>query len=155
MEITKKDRIATSRLRILSLIVFSYYSLCNAVQWVEYTIIPDIFVEYYQVSYMAVSWTTMTYSFTMLFLMISGYNFYEKKTNMKKYFIRVKFNPFSDSRNANIRIHKFTNSHSNWIRSKQSYPESGRFLTENFPVGVPDFFRSGSAQVPIFKRPEN
>ena len=46
-------------------------------QWIEYSILPDIFTEYYQVSYSAISWTTMLFSLTMVVFLLRVQN-YEK-----------------------------------------------------------------------------
>ncbi|XP_032818939.1 choline/ethanolamine transporter flvcr2a-like [Petromyzon marinus] len=47
--------------RWLVLFVFSTYSLANAFQWIEYSIVSNIFARYYDVSLMAVDWLSMVY----------------------------------------------------------------------------------------------
>ncbi|XP_069787427.1 heme transporter FLVCR1 [Narcine bancroftii] len=47
--------------RFLILTVFSLYSMVNAFQWIQYSIIANIFSAFYQVSYEQVDWLSMVY----------------------------------------------------------------------------------------------
>ncbi|XP_074844716.1 choline/ethanolamine transporter FLVCR1 [Carettochelys insculpta] len=50
-----------SRLRLVVLAVFSLYSLSNAFQWIQYSILSSVFVRFYRVSYPRVDWLSMVY----------------------------------------------------------------------------------------------
>ncbi|XP_042895003.1 choline/ethanolamine transporter flvcr2a isoform X2 [Parasteatoda tepidariorum] len=61
-EVSKME--ATTRLyrsRFLMLALFVCYSMSNAFQWIQYSIISNILTEYYGVSELAISWTSMIY----------------------------------------------------------------------------------------------
>lgn len=47
--------------RFLILIVFSLYSMVNAFQWIQYSIISNIFSTFYQVSYEQIDWLSVVY----------------------------------------------------------------------------------------------
>ncbi|XP_031342708.1 uncharacterized MFS-type transporter C09D4.1 isoform X2 [Photinus pyralis] len=49
------------KIRWLILAIFVLYSASNAMQWVQYSIIADVIVKYYGVSYTFVDWTSMIY----------------------------------------------------------------------------------------------
>ena len=62
--------IGSTKRRILILFIFVFFSLVNAIQWIEYSTLPDIFTEYYDVSYATISWTTLSYGVSMVFLLL-------------------------------------------------------------------------------------
>ncbi len=47
--------------RFAVLAVFSLYSLVNAFQWIQYSIITNIFMDYYNVSSIAIDWLSVVY----------------------------------------------------------------------------------------------
>lgn len=47
--------------RFAVLAVFSLYSLVNAFQWIQYSIITNIFMEYYEVSSTTIDWLSVVY----------------------------------------------------------------------------------------------
>ncbi|XP_048392657.1 feline leukemia virus subgroup C receptor-related protein 1 isoform X1 [Stegostoma tigrinum] len=47
--------------RFVILIVFSLYSMVNAFQWIQYSIIANIFCYFYQVSYEQIDWLSVVY----------------------------------------------------------------------------------------------
>ncbi|XP_051722878.1 feline leukemia virus subgroup C receptor-related protein 2 isoform X1 [Ctenopharyngodon idella] len=54
------------RRRWLILLLFSSYSLCNAFQWIQYGIINNIFMKFYNVSSFAIDWLSMVYMLTYI-----------------------------------------------------------------------------------------
>lgn len=50
-----------SRRRFAVLAVFSLYSLVNAYQWIQYSIIANVFTQYYGVTYDKVDWLSIVY----------------------------------------------------------------------------------------------
>ncbi|XP_056333711.1 feline leukemia virus subgroup C receptor-related protein 2 [Danio aesculapii] len=54
------------RRRWVILLLFSSYSLCNAFQWIQYSIINNIIMKFYQVSSFAVDWLSMVYMLTYI-----------------------------------------------------------------------------------------
>ncbi|XP_062980109.1 heme transporter FLVCR1 [Elgaria multicarinata webbii] len=50
-----------SKRRLLVLTVFSLYSLVNAFQWIQYSILTSIFTKYYSVSNYEINWLSMAY----------------------------------------------------------------------------------------------
>ncbi|XP_076834136.1 choline/ethanolamine transporter flvcr2a isoform X4 [Brachyhypopomus gauderio] len=59
-----KTRVYKRRWVIVSL--FGSYSLCNAFQWIQYGIINNIFMEFYNVSSFAIDWMSMIYMLTYI-----------------------------------------------------------------------------------------
>ncbi|KAG9481693.1 hypothetical protein GDO78_010761 [Eleutherodactylus coqui] len=47
--------------RWFMVLLFSSYSLCNAFQWLQYGIISNIFMYYYNVDHIAIDWLSMSY----------------------------------------------------------------------------------------------
>lgn len=47
-------------------LLFSSYSLCNAFQWIQYGIISNIFMHFYDVSAFTVDWMSMVYMLTYI-----------------------------------------------------------------------------------------
>uniref|UniRef100_A0A9J8CFU7 FLVCR choline and putative heme transporter 2 n=1 Tax=Cyprinus carpio carpio TaxID=630221 RepID=A0A9J8CFU7_CYPCA len=54
------------RRRWLIVLLFSSYSLCNAFQWIQYGIINNIFMKFYNVSSFAIDWLSMIYMLTYI-----------------------------------------------------------------------------------------
>lgn len=50
-----------SRRRLAVLAVFSCYSLVNAFQWIQYSILSNVFVHFYSVSFTEIDWLSMVY----------------------------------------------------------------------------------------------
>uniref|UniRef100_A0A672PPE8 Choline/ethanolamine transporter FLVCR1 n=1 Tax=Sinocyclocheilus grahami TaxID=75366 RepID=A0A672PPE8_SINGR len=55
----KETRLYWRRFAVLA--VFSLYSLVNAFQWIQYSIITNIFMDYYNVSSIAIDWLSVVY----------------------------------------------------------------------------------------------
>ena len=51
-------------------LLFSAYSLCNAFQWIQYSIINNIFMKFYNVNSFAVDWLSMIYMLTYIPLIL-------------------------------------------------------------------------------------
>ena len=47
-------------------LLFSSYSLCNSYQWIQYGIISNIFMRYYDVSTFTIDWMSMIYMLTYI-----------------------------------------------------------------------------------------
>lgn len=60
------------RTRWLMLGLFVLYSSSNSMQWMQYTIIQDVIVKYYNVPSTLVSWTSMIYMITYVPLIFPG-----------------------------------------------------------------------------------
>ncbi|XP_019065990.2 feline leukemia virus subgroup C receptor-related protein 1 [Fukomys damarensis] len=56
-----RARTALSARRFVVLLVFSLYSLVNAFQWIQYSIISNVFEGFYGVSLLHVDWLSMVY----------------------------------------------------------------------------------------------
>ncbi|XP_004578710.2 heme transporter FLVCR1 isoform X1 [Ochotona princeps] len=54
-------RTALSSRRFVVLLIFSLYSLVNAFQWIQYSIISNVFKNFYQVSLLHIDWLSMVY----------------------------------------------------------------------------------------------
>ncbi|XP_051579188.1 feline leukemia virus subgroup C receptor-related protein 2-like [Myxocyprinus asiaticus] len=54
------------RRRWLIVFLFSSYSLCNAFQWIQYGIINNIFMKFYNVTSFAIDWLSMIYMLTYI-----------------------------------------------------------------------------------------
>lgn len=64
MDVEKKIELDKSEIKLYPIrwIVMglaSLYAACNAIQWLQYSIITNIIVKYYGVSSVAVDWTSM------------------------------------------------------------------------------------------------
>lgn len=55
-----------SRRRLAVLAVFSCYSLVNAFQWIQYSILSNVFVHFYSVSFTEIDWLSMVYMVAVL-----------------------------------------------------------------------------------------
>uniref|UniRef100_A0A915PSL2 Major facilitator superfamily (MFS) profile domain-containing protein n=1 Tax=Setaria digitata TaxID=48799 RepID=A0A915PSL2_9BILA len=60
------DGIRLYKRRYYILLLFVMLSASNAMQWIEYSVIAHIVVEFYSVSYVAVNWTSMIYMLTYI-----------------------------------------------------------------------------------------
>lgn len=63
---SKKVEYKVSPTRYLMLGIFVFYSASNAFQWIQYSIIQDAVVKYYDVSSITVYWTSMIYMITYI-----------------------------------------------------------------------------------------
>ncbi|XP_063394782.1 uncharacterized MFS-type transporter C09D4.1 isoform X2 [Cydia fagiglandana] len=63
---SKKVEYKVSPTRYLMLGIFVFYSASNAFQWIQYSIIQDAVVKYYEVSSITVYWTSMIYMITYI-----------------------------------------------------------------------------------------
>ncbi|XP_063617071.1 uncharacterized MFS-type transporter C09D4.1 [Cydia splendana] len=63
---SKKVEYKVSPSRYLMLGIFVFYSASNAFQWIQYSIIQDAVVKYYEVSSITVYWTSMIYMITYI-----------------------------------------------------------------------------------------
>ncbi|XP_069675450.1 choline/ethanolamine transporter flvcr2b [Periplaneta americana] len=64
--------------RWLMLLIFVLYSMSNAMQWIQYSIITNIIVKYYDVDSQAVNWTSMIYMITYIPLIFPASWFLDK-----------------------------------------------------------------------------
>ncbi|XP_030627485.1 choline/ethanolamine transporter FLVCR1 [Chanos chanos] len=65
--------------RFAVLLVFSLYSLVNAFQWIQYSIISNIFTEYYNVATVAIDWLSIVYMVTYVPLIFPATWLLDKK----------------------------------------------------------------------------
>jgi MFS transporter, FLVCR family, feline leukemia virus subgroup C receptor-related protein len=75
-EQTEQFKVYKRRWVVLAL--YSLYCTVNAVQWLQYSIIADVVVEYYQVSYTAVNWTSIIYMLAYVVTILPGTWFFNK-----------------------------------------------------------------------------
>lgn len=64
-----KDNTTTTHVykrRWVMVLLFSSYSLCNAFQWIQYGIINNIFMKFYNVDSFAIDWMSMIYMLTYI-----------------------------------------------------------------------------------------
>ncbi|KAL3998305.1 Major Facilitator Superfamily protein [Acanthocheilonema viteae] len=66
----KPEQIHLYKRRYYILLLFSILSASNAMQWIEYSVIAHIIVEFYSVSYVAVNWTSMIYMLTYIIFVL-------------------------------------------------------------------------------------
>lgn len=57
----RSPRTALSPRRFVVLLIFSLYSLVNAFQWIQYSIISNVFEGFYDVSALHINWLSMVY----------------------------------------------------------------------------------------------
>ncbi|XP_057588618.1 feline leukemia virus subgroup C receptor-related protein 2-like [Hippopotamus amphibius kiboko] len=65
-----RAQIKVSRRRWAVVLVFSCYSLCNAIQWIQYAAINNIFMSFYGVSAFTIDWLSMCYMLTYIPLLL-------------------------------------------------------------------------------------
>ncbi|XP_042538210.1 feline leukemia virus subgroup C receptor-related protein 1 [Dipodomys spectabilis] len=61
VEEARPPRTALSARRFAVLLIFSSYSLVNAFQWIQYSIISNVFMDFYGVSQLHINWLSMVY----------------------------------------------------------------------------------------------
>jgi hypothetical protein len=135
-EQTEQFRVYKRRWVVLAL--YSLYCTVNAVQWLQYSIIADVVVEYYQVSYTAVNWTSIIYMLAYVVTILPGTWFFNKTVRKST----SKFAPFY-SKNIKFCIGNQAINitgdwrHLHWILDKSSFRSSrpilGDFFGSNFP----------------------
>lgn len=83
LEKTTENRIViqASKRRWMILAIFMYYGCVNAFQWIEYCSITPIVVKYYNVSTLAVDWTSIIYMAMYPFLVIPASYIIDKKVS--------------------------------------------------------------------------
>lgn len=57
----RPSRTALSPRRFLVLLIFSLYSLVNAFQWIQYSSISNVFMDFYHVTPLHIDWLSMVY----------------------------------------------------------------------------------------------
>lgn len=80
--------------RWFMLMIFVLYSASNAFQWIQYSIIANVIMKYYNVSSTAVDWTSMVYMVTYIPLIFPASYLLDKKVSL--FFTR--FPPFFKAR---------------------------------------------------------
>ncbi|KAH9631634.1 hypothetical protein HF086_006626 [Spodoptera exigua] len=75
-------------IRWLVLFVFVFNSASNSMQWIQYTIIQDAIVKYYDVSSIQVYWTSMIYMITYIPLIFPA-SFLLDKTELCSHLFRA------------------------------------------------------------------
>jgi MFS transporter, FLVCR family, feline leukemia virus subgroup C receptor-related protein len=58
------------RRRWVILSIFVLFCICNAVQWIQYSVIVHIFVKYYDVGSNAIDWTSLIYMITFVIFIL-------------------------------------------------------------------------------------
>lgn len=77
--------IKASKKRWVILGIFMYYACVNAFQWIEYCSITPIIVKYYNVSTLAVDWTSIIFMGLYPFLVVpASYIIHKKVSNKNK-----------------------------------------------------------------------
>uniref|UniRef100_A0A158Q7C9 Choline/ethanolamine transporter FLVCR1 n=1 Tax=Elaeophora elaphi TaxID=1147741 RepID=A0A158Q7C9_9BILA len=66
----KSEEIHLYKRRYYILLLFALLSASNSMQWIEYSVIAHIVVEFYSVSYVAVNWTSMIYMLTYILFVL-------------------------------------------------------------------------------------
>ena len=78
-----EDSCRTYKIRWLILFLFVLYSTSNAFQWIQYAIINDIIVKYYDVKPVWVDWTSMIYMIVYIPLIFPATYLLQKKVSFK------------------------------------------------------------------------
>lgn len=69
----KTPEVQVYRRRWLMLLLFVLYSMSNALQWIQYSIIDNVVTKYYNLQGTSwVEWTSMIYMLTYIFLIVPG-----------------------------------------------------------------------------------
>lgn len=68
-----------SKKRWLILVIYILYSAANAFQWMEYSIIGNVVMRFYQVNSTAVDWTSIIYMLIYPIIVVPVSYFIEKK----------------------------------------------------------------------------
>lgn len=69
-EALKSQEIHQYKKRYYILLLFVLLSASNSMQWIEYSVISHIIVQFYSVSYVAVNWTSMIYMLTYIIFVL-------------------------------------------------------------------------------------
>jgi len=64
------------------LALYVAYCLTGAFQWIQYAIIADVIVHYYNVSYLAVNWTSMIFMLAFVIMIFPATWFYNKVVSL-------------------------------------------------------------------------
>ena len=75
----KKTECKLYHRRWFMLFIFVCFSLMNSFQWVQYSIISNIIMDYYNVESLAVDWTSMIYMVAYVVLIIPASHFQDRK----------------------------------------------------------------------------
>lgn len=62
----QRSEVRLYKKRWFILTIFVFYSMSNAMQWIQYSIIANIVQKYYNVESFAVDWTSMIYMVTYI-----------------------------------------------------------------------------------------
>lgn len=73
----KSKEIHLYKRRYYILLLFAMLSASNSMQWIEYSVIAHIVVEFYSVSYVAVNWTSMIYMLTYIIFVLPARSYQE------------------------------------------------------------------------------
>jgi hypothetical protein len=79
------ERCRLYKRRWLILLIFVLYSMSNAMQWIQYSIISNIVTRYYAVDSYAISWTSMVYMITYVPLIFPASWFLDKMVTLRSY----------------------------------------------------------------------
>lgn len=52
------------------LLIFVLFCICNAIQWIQYSVIAHIFKKYYNVELNAIDWTSLIYMITFVIFIL-------------------------------------------------------------------------------------
>lgn len=74
--------VKASKKRWLIIALFGYYACINGFQWIEYCSITPIVVKYYNVSTLAVDWTSIMYMALYPFLVIPASYIVDKQVSI-------------------------------------------------------------------------
>lgn len=69
---TSQCEIKVTKKRYLIMVLFALYSMSNAFQWIQYSIVADKISKYYNVSTIAVNWTSIFYMILYAPLVLPG-----------------------------------------------------------------------------------
>jgi FLVCR family feline leukemia virus subgroup C receptor-related protein len=83
----QSERCRLYKRRWLILLIFVLYSMSNAMQWIQYSIISNIVTRYYAVDSYAISWTSMIYMITYVPLIFPASWFLDKMVTLRSYLI--------------------------------------------------------------------
>lgn len=81
-KMASKEEYKVYGIRWVTLFLFVMYSTSNAFQWTQLVIISNILENYYQVTTLAVSWTSMIYMVTYIPLIFPASWFLQKKVGI-------------------------------------------------------------------------
>lgn len=70
-------------IRWVVLVIFVFYSASNSMQWIQYSIIQDAVVKYYDLNSITVYWTSMIYMITYIPLIFPASWLLDKTVSLK------------------------------------------------------------------------